>query len=275
MADGDPGQARFSISRTVDELVRTTVTGIVDAARTAVAARGVFSIALSGGATPRILYEMLASPAVAAEAPWEDIRIFFGDERHVPPDSPDSNYRMTREALLDHVPIPEQNVHRIMTELPNADMVAVAYAEDIRHAFDLRDSPGPGGQLPLPRFDLILLGIGPDGHTASLFPHSPALAERRKLVVANPVPSLQTTRITITLPVIDNAARVWFMVTGGTKAHILKEVIEGPYDPDRLPSQYVNPTDGELLFLLDTTAASELSPRLRRQAGHSFFEAAC
>lgn len=263
MSDGDPGQAHFSITKTIDELVRTAATDIVNAARAAVAARGVFSIALSGGATPRLLYEALASPAIAAEAPWEDMRFFWGDERHVPPDHPDSNFRMAREALLDHVPVPPQNMHRIIAELPNADTVAVAYADDIRQSFELDESLGLNGQVALPRFDLILLGLGEDGHTASLFPHSPALAERKRLVVANPVPKLGTTRITITLPVINNAARVWFMITGGSKARVLRDVIEGPYDPERLPSQYVNPTDGELVLLLDATAAAELSPHLR------------
>jgi 6-phosphogluconolactonase len=243
--------------------MRTTATGIVDAARGAIAEHGVFTIALSGGATPRLLFEMLASPDIAGDAPWEDIQVFWGDERHVPPDHPDSNYRMAKEALLERVPIPQQNVHRIMAELPNPNTVAVAYEDELKQAFDLEEAPATGGQPVLPRFDLILLGIGEDGHTASLFPHSPALAERKKLVVANPIAKLQTTRITVTLPVINNAARVWFLVTGGSKAKIVHDVVEGPYRPDDLPSQYVNPTDGELLFLLDLTATAELSPGLR------------
>ncbi len=267
MPDGDPGQARFSISKSIDDLMRTTATGIVDAARGAIAARGVFTIALSGGATPRVLFEMLARQDVSGELPWEDVQVFWGDERHVPPDHPDSNYRMAKEALLDCVPIPPQNVHRIMAELPNPNTVAVAYEDELKHAFDLEDGTTPGGQPALPRFDLILLGIGEDGHTASLFPHSPALAERKKLVVANPVVKLQTTRITLTLPVINNASRVWFLTTGGSKAKILHEVIEGPYRPDDLPSQYINPTDGELLFLLDSTATVELSPGLLHEGG--------
>lgn len=267
MPDGDPGQARFSITKSIDDLMRTTATGIVDAARSAIAERGVFTIALSGGATPRLLFELLASPEVSGEVPWEDVQVFWGDERHVPPDHPDSNYRMAKEALLDRVPVPSQNVHRIMAELPNPDTVAVAYEHELKHAFDLEDTTAPGHAQLLPRFDLILLGIGEDGHTASLFPHSPALAERKRLVAANPVPKLQTTRITFTLPLINNAARVWFLVTGGSKAKILHDVIEGPYRPDDLPSQYVNPTDGELLFLLDSTATVELSPGLRHDDG--------
>jgi len=274
MPDGDPGQARFSISKSIDDLMRTTATGIVDAARGAIAERGVFTIALSGGATPRVLFEMLASPEIAEQMPWEDVEVFWGDERHVPPDHPDSNYHVAKEALLDRVPIPAQNVHRIMAELPNANTVAVAYEDELKHAFDLEDPVPPGHQPTVPRFDLILLGIGEDGHTASLFPHTPALAERKRLVVANPVAKLQTTRITLTLPVINNAARVWFLVTGGSKAKILHDIVEGPYLPDELPSQYVNPTDGELLFLLDSTATVELSPGLRHDDG-PFTDAAC
>ncbi|MDB5057039.1 MAG: pgl [Chloroflexi bacterium] len=263
MADRDRGHAQFSISETMDELVRTAATGIVQAARSAVAARGAFSIALSGGSTPRLLYQFLATPAVAAETPWKDIQVFWGDERHVPPDHPDSNYRMVRGALLDHVPVPEKNIHRIKGELPEADATALAYEIELRRIFGLDGGESAEGPVALPRFDLILLGMGEDGHTASLFPHSPALAERKALVVANPVEKLGTTRITLTVPIINNAARVWFLIAGGSKAHVLKDVLEGPYQPDLLPSQLINPTDGNLTFLLDNAAAAELSPRFR------------
>jgi 6-phosphogluconolactonase len=150
-----------------------------------------------------------------------------------------------------------------MAELPNAETAAFAYETDIRRTFGIEHADIAEGPVALPRFDLILLGMGEDGHTASLFPHSPALYERKAFVVANPVEKLATTRITITVPVINNAARVWFLITGGSKAHVLKDVLEGPYQPDLLPSQLVNPTDGNLTFLLDTSAAAALSPRLR------------
>jgi 6-phosphogluconolactonase len=258
------GEAQFHISRTIDELVFTAATGIVDVARASVAARGTFSIALSGGNTPRLLYEVLADPSVSGDAPWEDIQIFWGDERHVPPDDPESNYRMARDALLDRIAIPAANIHRIHAELPNPATVAVAYADELTRTFGLDRLDG--GDTTLPRFDLILLGLGEDGHTASLFPHSPALQERRALVVANPVPKLNTTRITLTIPVLNNAARVWFLVTGGSKAAVLKRVLEGPVQPDELPAQHISPIDGELFYLLDSTAAAELSPRLRESA---------
>jgi 6-phosphogluconolactonase len=243
--------------------VDTAAIGIVDIARASVAAHGTFSIALSGGNTPRLLYEALADPSVSGDAPWNDIQIFWGDERHVPPDDPESNYRMAREALLDHIAIPAANIHRIHAELPNPVTAAVAYADELTRAFNLDQIDG---DTTLPRFDLVLLGLGEDGHTASLFPHSPALQERRALVVANPVPRLSTTRITLTIPVLNNAARVWFLVTGGSKAAILKQVLEGPVQPDEFPAQHISPVDGELLYLLDSTAAANLSTHLRTSA---------
>ncbi len=257
----DQAGAQILISRTIDDLLQTAATGIVDIARASVAASGTCTIALSGGSTPRSLFELLARPAFAEQIPWQDVHVFWGDERHVPPDHPDSNFRMANQAILSHVPIPAENIHRIPAELPNASTVAVAYADDLRRAFNLGDDPDV-----FPRFDLIMLGMGEDGHTASLFPHSPALNERKALFVANPVPKLSTTRLTLTLPVINNAARVWFLVTGGSKAAVLKAVLEGPRQPETLPSQFINPTDGELSYLLDATAAAALSPRLHANA---------
>jgi 6-phosphogluconolactonase len=250
-------QAELIVSPSMEALMLTAATGIVDAAKREVAQKGTFSLALSGGSTPRMLYELLARPDMAAEMPWDHTQIFWGDERHVGPDDPESNYRMAREALLDKVPIPQANVHRIPAELANAETVAVAYEDELRRAFGLE--PGEW-----PRFDLILLGMGDDGHTASLFPHTQALHETKRLVVANPVPKLQTTRITLALPVINNAERIWFLIAGGTKAGILRQVLEGSADPETYPAQLINPVDGELFLLLDATAASELSPSLRQ-----------
>ena len=144
-------------------------------------------------------------------------------------------------------------------ELADANTAAVAYADVIRRTFAL-------GPAELPRFDLVLLGLGDDGHTASLFPHSPALHERAALVVANPVEKLGTTRLTLTVPVINNAARAWFLVSGRGKAEVLKAVLEGPEQPEALPSQLICPTDGELVWLLDAAAAAQLSPGLRQSA---------
>lgn len=252
-------QAQISISPTIEALMHTAATGIVDAACKAVARHGTFTLALSGGSTPRSLYQLLATPDIAREAPWEHMQIFWGDERHVPPDDPESNYRMAREALLDHVPLPPANIHRIPTELPNPETIAVAYEDTLRRAFGLE-----AGEWP--RFDLILLGMGDDGHTASLFPHTTALHERARLVVANPVAKLNTTRITLTAPVINAAERIWFLIAGAGKAQILKTVLEGPREPESYPSQLISPTEGELFLLLDSTAAAGLSVRTREGA---------
>jgi len=254
---GSHGQ--ILICRNIDEVLQEAASGIIDAAQNTIASEGVFTLALSGGSTPRALYQLLAAPPFADEAPWQQIQIFWGDERHVAPDHQDSNYRMAREALLDHIPIPPENVHRMLSELPNAGAAAITYADEIHRTFGLE--PGE-----LPRFDLILLGMGEDGHTASLFPHSPALAERTALVVANPVSKLNTTRLTLTLPVINNAARVWFLISGGAKAEMLKIVLEGSEHSDEYPSQLIAPTDGDLVWLLDAPAAAQLSPNLRQSA---------
>ena len=172
-------QAHIMISPTLEALMLTAATGIVDAANRTVAQRGAFSIVLSGGSTPRTLYQLLATPDISAEMPWEHVQVYWGDERHVPPDNLESNYRMAREALLDRVPVPPANIHRIPAELPNADTVAAAYEDDLRRSMNLES-----GEFP--RFDLVLLGMGDDGHTASLFPHTGALHEAKRLVVRQP-----------------------------------------------------------------------------------------
>ncbi len=212
-----------------------------------------FRIALSGGRTPRGVYEALAAGGDGA-IPWRRAEIFFGDERHVPPDHPDSNYRMAREALLSRVPVPESQVHRVPSELPDAEQAAAEYERTIRGAFRL---PSPDA---LPRFDLVLLGLGADGHTASLFPGSPALEERRRLVAAPYVESMRTCRITLTLPVLNAAARVLFLVSGADKAATLRAVLDDRDPSPRLPAQLVKPTDGSLAWLVDHEAAARLDP---------------
>src|SRR5215831_7507557 len=215
----------------------------------AVSPKSLFTVALSGGSTPRTLYSLLASDAYRDRLPWDKIHFFWGDERHVPPDNPDSNYRMAREAMLSRVPVPAATIHRIKTEQADAVAVAAQYEAELRSIFHT-----PDGQFP--RFDLILLGMGPDGHTASLFPGTAALGERQRLVVANRVEKLDTYRITLTLPVLNNAACVMFLVTGEDKAQVLKEVLEG--EPDRYPSQLVKPVNGRLIWVVEQSAASLL-----------------
>ena len=212
----------------------------------AIEERGRFAVVLAGGSTPKATYGILARDYTDS-IDWGKVHVFFGDERTVPPDHEDSNYRMAREALLDHIRV--GSVHRIRCELPPDDSAA-AYKEDLREFF--------GG---LPQFDLILLGIGGDGHTASLFPETPALEVQDRWVVANPVPKLDTTRVTLTVPVINAARLVVFLVAGEDKAEALKEILEGDADPREYPATLVRPPTGPD-WMLDHAAARLLSESL-------------
>jgi 6-phosphogluconolactonase len=208
-------------------------------------------VVLSGGSTPLGLYSLLAtSPALRTQVPWSSTHVFWGDERHVPPDHPDSNFRGADAALLSQVPIPASNVHRIRAEL-DAVSAAREYEAEIRGVFGL------GGD-ELPRFDVLLLGMGNDGHTASLFPGTSALHADEHLVVANWVGKLDTERITLTASVLNNAACILVLVTGEDKAPAAKAVLHGAYEPEQLPAQLLAPTQGQLVWLLDRAAASRL-----------------
>jgi 6-phosphogluconolactonase len=217
-------------------------------AKTAIAERGRFSVALSGGSTPRNVYSLLADNY--KDLPWDRIHIFFGDERHVPPTDADSNFCMANESLLSKVPIPESNVHRIRAEL-DPDAAAEDYEKQLREFFQLK-----GGGWP--RFDLIWLGLGEDGHTASLFPGSDAINETSRRVAANWVQRLQTFRITLTFPVLNHAAEVVFLVSGENKAQILSNVLKP--GAKKYPSQSVQPENGHLIWLVDQDAAKLLQP---------------
>jgi 6-phosphogluconolactonase len=214
----------------------------------AVSARGCFSVALSGGNTPRGVYSLLAAQ-YKATLPWDKISVFFGDERHVPPDDPESNYKMANEALLSKVPIPQQNIFRVQAELP-AEEAADSYDRRLREFFGLAANAWP-------RFDLIFLGLGDDGHTASLFPGSAALQETSRLVVANWVEKFKSYRITFTYPVINHAAEVAFLVSGKSKAQVMKEVL-APTAGKAYPAQRVRPQTGRLLWIMDRDAAQLL-----------------
>ena len=217
--------------------------------RQAIAAQGRFAVALSGGSTPKALYSLLA--ASYPDFPWARTYLFFGDERHVPPTDPESNYRMVSESLLTRIAIPAQNVFRVKAENPDATAAAANYEKQIRRFFALTPAE-------FPRFDLILLGLGPDGHTASLFPDSPGLKENSKLVIANWVEKFKTHRISFTFPVLNNADEVIFLASGPDKAAMVHEVLEGKPTPP-LPSQQVQPANGRLLWMLDAPAAAKLS----------------
>ena len=229
-------------------LNRVAASEFQNAAESAIAERGWFSVALSGGNTPRSVYSLLAQEYKTA-LPWDKVHIFFGDERHVPPGHPDSNYRMAHESLLCKVPILAENIHRVRTEL-DPESAAKDYENQLRAQFGL-------SKTDLPRFDLILLGLGDDGHTASLFPGSTALEETSRLVAPNWVEKLKTFRITITLPILNHAAEVLFLVSGQGKAQILKEVLGSP-GATEFPAQRVRPQNGRLLWLVDHDAASLL-----------------
>jgi len=217
--------------------------------RAAIGGQGRFTVGLSGGSTPRDLYSVLATSY--SNFPWERVYLFFGDERHVGPENAESNYRMVKETLLDRVTIPAENVFRVEGENPDAKKVAADYEARIRHYFALRENE-------FPRFDLILLGLGADGHTASLFPDSAALEEKSRLVLANWVAKLNTFRITFTFPVIDHAAEVIFLVKGAEKAGIVRQVIESK-DVPTLPAQRIELREGKLLWMLDEAAAEKLT----------------
>jgi 6-phosphogluconolactonase len=240
------------VFETPDRLFEAGASIFVETALDAVARANMFTVALAGGSTPARMYARLVEPdGPGVRAPWERTQFFWGDERHVPPDHPDSNYRMAHEALLRHLPIDGTQVHRVRGELPDTEAAAAAYDAELRTFFGV--SPGA-----FPRLDLILLGLGADGHTASLFPGAAALAEKTRLAVATVAPPASR-RVTLTLPVLNHAARVVFLVEGSAKADIVAAVLEGPRDPDRLPAQGVGPDAGELIWLLDARAASQLS----------------
>jgi 6-phosphogluconolactonase len=224
----------------------------IESAKAAIADHGVFNVALSGGSTPKALNNLLAAEPLRSQINWANLKIFFGDERHAGPTDPDSNYRMTTETLLSKAPLKPAQVHRIMGEYPEAEKAALEYEQVLRTQFNLS-----AGQLP--RFDLMFLGMGDEGHTLSLFPGTKALHDGGRLVMHNWVGKLYTDRITCTAPVANNSAMVVFMIGGAAKAPALKAVLEGPHEPEQLPSQLIAPTNGQLFFLLDTAASAMLS----------------
>jgi 6-phosphogluconolactonase len=230
------------VHETRQELARAAARDFAAKAEASVSERGRFAVALPGGSTPEATYEILATD-YADELDWSKVCVFFGDERTVPPDHEDSNYRMAQRALLSRVPV--GSVHRMRGELPSGE-AAAAYEDELREFF---------GRSGLPDFDLILLGLGEDGHTASLFPETSALEVTERWVVANPVPKLETTRLTLTVPVLNAARVVAFLVAGEGKAEALKEILEGDADPRAYPAKFVRPESGDLTWMVDRAAA--------------------
>ena len=242
------GRANLERAKDGEELFKRAAEFVVGAASEALRERGTFSIALSGGSTPRSLYRLLADdPSLRSRIPWEKTHVFWGDERCVPPDHPDSNFKMAQEALLSKVPVHEGLVHRIRGEDPKPSRAAADYEATLRAALEKKKG--------VPRLDLVLLGLGPEAHTASLFPGTRALKEKSRLAVATWVGKLDAHRVTLTAPALNGARLVLFLVSGGEKALALKAVLQGPFEPEQLPAQLIRPKAGRLVFLADEAAA--------------------
>lgn len=253
MRAGKDLKIKYYVEPDPASLARRAAQYFLEMASEAVAASGRARIAISGGSTPKTTFQLLADPNQPwrAHMPWDSLDIYWVDERCVPPDDNDSNYRMTREALFDHVPLAPEQIHRIEGEL-DPEAAAARYESELRNSFRLEGAESP-------RFDLIALGMGPDGHTASLFPHTEAIHELGRLAVANHVPQQKDSwRITLTWPVINHASSVFFLIAGADKASVLNEVLTGPHDPERLPSQLIWPSSGILTLILDKAAAAHL-----------------
>ena len=227
------------------DLSRRAAEAVVGTINDAVRTVGKCSIVLSGGSTPRTLYSLLASQ-FRAQIPWAHVHVFWGDERYVAPEDPRSNYRMAKEALLDHVPCPPANIHQMPTHFPSADVAARDYERTLRSHF-VKDWPD---------FDLVLLGLGDDGHTASLFPGSLALAEKTRWVISAQVPAEPPLRLTLTLPALTRAASVYFLIAGSTKAEALQHVLDGPADWIKYPAAGVRLGTASVIWWVDRQAAA-------------------
>jgi 6-phosphogluconolactonase len=252
----------YEVWPTKAEMAQASAKKFAETVEAAVAKRGVARVAISGGSTPQATFKLLADPTgpYAKTIPWDKLQIFWVDERCVGPESPESNYGVARDLLLSKVPIPAENVFRMEGEL-EPEVAASRYESTLRNVLKLEGAETPA-------FDMATLGMGPDGHTGSLFPDTDGLNEMGRLVIANHVPQKDVWRITLTWPVINHANEVVFEIDGPGKADVLAEVLVGPRDPDRLPSQLIRPANGKLLFLLDEAAAAKLPPAETTGAGY-------
>jgi 6-phosphogluconolactonase len=238
-------------------ITRRAADEFVKAAAQAVAKKGVFNVALAGGSTPKALYALLADDlAYRGKIAWDKMRVFFGDERHAPPDSNESNFHMATESLFSKGVLKAEQITRIKGEYPDTEKAAIEYEQALREYFKLQD-----GEFP--SFDLLLLGMGEEGHTLSLFPGTKALQETRRIVVRNWVGKLYTERITLTATAANHASQVMFLITRPDKALALKAVLEGPYEPEQLPAQFIQPLSGKALWLIDRDAAKLLTVGVR------------
>ena len=225
---------------------------IVRLASEAIVTRGRFTIALSGGSTPKILYGLLGTEPYRGQINWASVEIFWSDERCVPPDSADSNYALAQEVLLSKIPIPANQIHRMPADQPDREAASREYTSEMQRTF---------GTNGIPSFDLLQLGMGPEGHTASLFPHQESLHEQQRLVIPVIVPKPPPPRLTFTPPLLNAARHVLFLVTGSEKAEAVQAVLEGPDQPEEYPAQIVRPPKGEVVWMLDTGAAAKLTKK--------------
>lgn len=244
-------EAEILVGADIEETVRIAAGQFAALARKVAAESGIVNAALSGGSTPRHLFQLLAAEPFAGLLPWNCMRFFWGDERNVPPGDTQSNYSMARELLLSQVPVPPAHIHRIPTGDGTAIEAADLYERTLRENLPVAHG--------LPRLDYTLLGLGANGHTASLFPHRPTLHECQRLVVADHVDEVNSWRVTLTAPVLNNAAQITFLVIGEDKASVVEQVIEGPRNPEATPAQLIAPADGTLTWILDSAAASRLT----------------
>ena len=244
-------QIEIKILQNLAEISRAAAELFIKIGNEAINKNGGFIVALAGGSTPKSLYQLLAADEFGNQMDWRKVFFFFGDERNVSPESDQSNFRTANENLLNPLQIPAENIFRWQTELENAEKIADDYEKKIIKFFDLAENE-------VPRFDLILLGMGDDGHTASLFPLTSALNETAKIAVSNHVEKLNSNRLTFTFPTINNSANVIFLISGAAKANALKEVLEGESQPEKFPSQNVNLKNGNLYWLVDAPAAQFL-----------------
>lgn len=251
----------IKIAETAKEFAGVAAETIAKAAAEALETAGSAAVALAGGKTPAAVYRRLASAAIGKTVDFSRVFFFFGDERNVPPDHDSSNFRMAAENLLNPLAIPDANIFRWRTEIGDSEAVAADYESRIRDFFfpNKSQKASADGVMQIPRFDLVILGLGDDGHTASLFPHSAALRETERLAAANWVEKINDFRFTLTFTSINNAVRVIFLATGAPKAETIKAVIEGEFRPDQFPAQLVAPVDGRLEWIIDSAAASRLS----------------
>lgn len=241
-----------------DTLSHEAARYVVRVANEAIAAHGRFTFALSGGSTPKKLYGLLASEPYRGQIDWAVVDIFWSDERCVPPDDPESNYQMAEQVFLSHIPIPANQVHRMPDDSQDRDAASYAYTLEMQRSF---------GTDGVPTFDLIQLGMGPEGHTASLFPHQPSLHEQQRVVMPVTVPKPPPPRLTFTPRILNAASHILFLVTGAEKQDAVQAVLEGKYDPQEYPAQIVRPEKGEVTWMLDAQAAAKLTNKTREETG--------